>query len=585
MRESADQSARTSSSSACAAAAWCAIPPAPAADAETVAPRCAGCDVREPHLADHLVGEPQPEPPQGPSVDDARRRARGDDARRALGVLDGASWTGACAATPAAQVCPMCFCERCVADKTQPQWIETSPHARGNLAWHITRALHLAGRCVDCGECERACPAGIPLGLLNRKIAAVVADRFGYTRERRPVRAGADRRLSAGRRAGVHPVSTQQNVSSQSSLPSSWPTSLAAGTRVIAPATAAATAATRAYACASAPRSTSAALGGPLPLPARSRSFFLPPTEALFRWRQEKGDVEVEPVPIAFAEQRHPRRRGRATPPRWRSSTRHGLGLPRRAVVRAPRGHHDRRVACPGIDERLLLHCRRARARLDAGRRRAADAGRRRLLVEVAHAKGEAAPGAHAARFAEARPRPAAAAKPPARGAAEVDEQSGVDTGRRRALARRALRARLLAARSALRCHGCGACASVCPTCHCFDIVDEPEGVDSGTRRRNWDTCQTAQFTLHASRPQPAQRPERALPPARDAQVRIYPAGSAKSSAPAAAAARGRARPAWTCREVLAGRSTALGEGRRAPERGQTRHEPLPAAPGARSPR
>jgi ferredoxin len=52
---------------------------------------------------------------------------------------------------------------------------------------------------------------------------------------------------------------------------------------------------------------------------------------------------------------------------------------------------------------------------------------------------------------------------------------------------------------AALRCHGCGACASMCPTCHCFDIVDEPEGIDRGTRRRNWDTCQTAKFTLHGS--------------------------------------------------------------------------------------
>ena len=34
----------------------------------------------------------------------------------------------------------------------------------------MTRALHLAGRCVDCGECERACPADIPLALLNRKV-------------------------------------------------------------------------------------------------------------------------------------------------------------------------------------------------------------------------------------------------------------------------------------------------------------------------------------------------------------------------------------------------------------------------------
>jgi ferredoxin len=50
-----------------------------------------------------------------------------------------------------------------------------------------------------------------------------------------------------------------------------------------------------------------------------------------------------------------------------------------------------------------------------------------------------------------------------------------------------------------MRCHGCGACAAVCPTCHCFDIMDEPEGVDRGTRRRNWDTCQTALFTLHGS--------------------------------------------------------------------------------------
>jgi ferredoxin len=51
----------------------------------------------------------------------------------------------------------------------------------------------------------------------------------------------------------------------------------------------------------------------------------------------------------------------------------------------------------------------------------------------------------------------------------------------------------------ALRCHGCGACAFVCPTCHCFDIVDEPQGIDRGERRRNWDACQTALFTLHGS--------------------------------------------------------------------------------------
>jgi ferredoxin len=51
----------------------------------------------------------------------------------------------------------------------------------------------------------------------------------------------------------------------------------------------------------------------------------------------------------------------------------------------------------------------------------------------------------------------------------------------------------------ALRCHGCSACAALCPTCHCFDITDEHTSAEAGTRRRNWDSCQTSTFTVHAS--------------------------------------------------------------------------------------
>ena len=51
---------------------------------------------------------------------------------------------------------------------------------------------------------------------------------------------------------------------------------------------------------------------------------------------------------------------------------------------------------------------------------------------------------------------------------------------------------------ASLRCLGCGACSYLCPTCHCFDIVDESDW-RSGERRRNWDCCSFAQFTLHTS--------------------------------------------------------------------------------------
>jgi ferredoxin len=50
----------------------------------------------------------------------------------------------------------------------------------------------------------------------------------------------------------------------------------------------------------------------------------------------------------------------------------------------------------------------------------------------------------------------------------------------------------------AARCAGCGACAFICPACHCFDIVDE--GTETrGVRRKNWDACAFGKFTHHAS--------------------------------------------------------------------------------------
>jgi ferredoxin len=51
---------------------------------------------------------------------------------------------------------------------------------------------------------------------------------------------------------------------------------------------------------------------------------------------------------------------------------------------------------------------------------------------------------------------------------------------------------------TSMRCVGCGGCTYVCPTCHCFDIVDEG-GANKGKRVKNWDACQFAMFTLHAS--------------------------------------------------------------------------------------
>ena len=78
------------------------------------------------------------------------------------------------------QVCPLCYCERCLVEKNRPTVIDPSPTVKGNFAWHITRAFHLAGRCIGCDECTRVCPSGIDLRLLNLSLAQAAEEHFGY---------------------------------------------------------------------------------------------------------------------------------------------------------------------------------------------------------------------------------------------------------------------------------------------------------------------------------------------------------------------------------------------------------------------
>jgi sulfhydrogenase subunit beta (sulfur reductase) len=61
-------------------------------------------------------------------------------------------------------------------------------------------------------------------------------------------------------------------------------------------------------------------------------------------------------------------------------------------------------------------------------------------------------------------------------------------------------------ARISMKCLGCGICTYLCPTCHCFDLVDDSRDRD-GERLRCWDSCMFADFTLMASGENP--RPDK----------------------------------------------------------------------------
>jgi len=50
------------------------------------------------------------------------------------------------------------------------------------------------------------------------------------------------------------------------------------------------------------------------------------------------------------------------------------------------------------------------------------------------------------------------------------------------------------------RCVACGNCTAVCPTCYCFDIIDQMElDLNEGLRYRMWNSCQMDDFAKVAS--------------------------------------------------------------------------------------
>jgi coenzyme F420-reducing hydrogenase delta subunit/ferredoxin len=154
-------------------------------DGELIADKCVTCTGEVPSLCDlpATVDIERAGAESAPTGDDPRDRelealmALPSDQRWAWwqAQLEGCIRCYACRA-----VCPLCYCDTCIADHHRPQWVSKSIDGRGNTAWNVIRAFHLAGRCTGCDECARVCPADIRLDLLNRHLALEVERQYGY---------------------------------------------------------------------------------------------------------------------------------------------------------------------------------------------------------------------------------------------------------------------------------------------------------------------------------------------------------------------------------------------------------------------
>jgi len=136
--------------------------------------KCSDCPTNISPIADYSFGEPKKETnPEFKQLADIEKLSTEERWEFFAGYFEKCTRCYACR-----QICPLCYCEQCVSDQLEPQWIEPSAKLSSNTMWNLTRAYHLAGRCADCGECDRVCPENIPLRLLNNAMEKTVLEMF-----------------------------------------------------------------------------------------------------------------------------------------------------------------------------------------------------------------------------------------------------------------------------------------------------------------------------------------------------------------------------------------------------------------------
>jgi len=146
--------------------------------ADVLQENCALCNHRNPVVYDELAADLVEEQTDVDRYEDVRRlEAMSADEKWAYfdDLLKECIRCYACK-----NACPLCYCPTCFVDESKPQWVGKSQDPIDIRTFHFLRAFHCAGRCTDCGACQRACPVGINMRVFTKKLEKDCLDLFGW---------------------------------------------------------------------------------------------------------------------------------------------------------------------------------------------------------------------------------------------------------------------------------------------------------------------------------------------------------------------------------------------------------------------
>ena len=139
---------------------------------------CAVCTHRNPVIYDEMVGEPVKEQEGVDAFEDVKKIEAMDPEKKHgffTKMIERCLRCYACRNS-----CPLCYCPTCFVDESKPQWVGKSIDPTDTMTFHIMRAYHCAGRCTDCGACERVCPVGIPMRQFTKKLNKDALEYFSW---------------------------------------------------------------------------------------------------------------------------------------------------------------------------------------------------------------------------------------------------------------------------------------------------------------------------------------------------------------------------------------------------------------------